>query len=269
MVGASRQAPIGIFDSGLGGLTVARSVIDVLPHESIVYYGDNARYPYGPRPAQQVHDFACEIIDHLLEQDVKLIVVGCNSASSALASLGRPEIPVPVVTVINPPAQTAVRLTRNRRVGVIGTQVTIDSGQYEQAINLTRRPVEVFSQACPDFVEFVERGETTGDAVMEAARGYLEPLKAQGVDTVILGCTHYPILQGTIQYVMGPDVLLVSSAEETAKDVFTVLVANDMLSEAAEPTYEFRTSGDELEFQRLGHRFLGPEISNVERHRLG
>lgn len=269
MVGASRQAPIGIFDSGLGGLTVARSVIDVLPHESIVYYGDNARYPYGPRPAQQVHDFACEIIDHLLEQDVKLIVVGCNSASSALASLGRPEIPVPVVTVINPPAQTAVRLTRNRRVGVIGTQVTIDSGQYEQAINLTRRPVEVFSQACPDFVEFVERGETTGDAVMEAARGYLEPLKAQGVDTVILGCTHYPILQATIQYVMGPDVLLVSSAEETAKDVFTVLVANDMLSESPETSYEFRTSGDEREFQRLGHRFLGPEISTVKRHRLG
>ncbi|HVL81547.1 MAG TPA: glutamate racemase [Actinomycetota bacterium] len=269
MVTTDPSRPIGIFDSGLGGLTVARAVIDHLPRESIVYYGDNGRYPYGTKPLADVHRYATEIIDHLLADGVKLVVVGCNSASSALWRLGRPKLPVPLVTVINPPAQTAVRLTRNGRIGVIGTPATIESGQYEEAIALTRRPVEVVSEACPDFVRFVETGETTGPQVMEAARNYLEPMKRAGVDTLILGCTHYPLLSATIQYVMGPDVLLVSSAEETAKDVYTVLVANDMLSANAEASYEFRTSGDEHEFQRLGHRFLGPEIATVKRHPLG
>jgi len=248
---------------------VARAVIDALPHESIVYYGDTARFPYGPKPLEKVHRYACEIIDFLIDQDVKLVVVGCNSASSALARLGRPALPVPMVTVITPPAQTAVRLTRNRRVGVIGTQATIDSAQYDEAIRLTRQPVEVFHQACPRFVELVERGQTTGDEVLDVAHGYLDPLKRSGVDTLILGCTHYPLLSAAIQYVMGPDVLLVSSAEETAKDVYTVLVANDLENRSdAAPVYEFLTAGDEGEFQRLGHRFLGPEIASVKRHPL-
>lgn len=262
--------PVGIFDSGLGGLTVARAVIDVLPHESIVYYGDTARFPYGPKPLRDVHTYALEIIDFLVEQDVKLIVVGCNSASSALWQLGRPDVDVPIVGVIDPPAQTAVRLTRNRRIGIIGTAATIDSRQYEEALIRTRQPVEVFRQACPVFVELAERGETSGRRALEVAEEYLAPLKAAGVDTLILGCTHYPLLTATIQYVMGPDVLLVSSAAETAKDVYTVLMANGMLQpESDAASYEFLTSGDEDDFRRLGPRFLGPVISGVKRHPLG
>jgi glutamate racemase len=262
--------PIGIFDSGLGGLTVARAVIDVLPHESIVYFGDTARTPYGPKPLDEIYDYSNEIIDFLIERDVKLIVVGCNSASSALAQRGRPKIPVPLVTVIDPPAHTAARLTRNKRVGIIGTEATIGSRQYEEALVKTRQPVEVFSKACPDFVELAERGETTGRKTLEVAEGYLDDLKRADVDTLILGCTHYPLLQATIGYVMGPDVLLVSSADETAKDVYTVLVANGLLREdPSPPTHEFVTSGDTDEFARLGPRFLGPVISGVRRHPLG
>lgn len=264
--------PIGIFDSGLGGLTVARAVIDALPHESIVYYGDTLRTPYGPKPLEDVHRYANEIISFLREQDVKLIVVGCNSASSALWRLGRPSLDVPMVGVIDPPAQTAVRLTRNRRIGVIGTKATVESGQYEQALRRTRVPVTVVAQACPRFVELVEAGETVGPRVLAIAHEYLDPLREAGVDTLVLGCTHYPLLAATIQYVMGPDVLLVSSAEEAAKDVYTVLTANDLLREESDgvaPTYEFLASGPEEEFLTLGHRFLGPEIGAVKRHPLG
>jgi glutamate racemase len=262
--------PIGVFDSGLGGLTVARAIIDALPHESIIYYGDTERTPYGPKPLEEVHGYANEIISFLREQDVKLVVVGCNSASSALWRLGRPQLDVPMIGVIDPPAQTAVRLTRNRRIGIIGTRATIESRQYEEAIERTRQPVRTVAHACPDFVELVERGETVGKRVLDTAHSYLDPLREAGVDTLILGCTHYPLLAATIQYVMGPDVLLVSSAEETAKDVYTVLIANGLLrEEGAPPTYEFLASGSEDEFLSLGHRFLGPEISSVKRHPLG
>jgi glutamate racemase len=262
--------PIGIFDSGLGGLTVTRAVIEALPHESIVYYGDTARFPYGTKRLEDVHRYACEIIAFLREQDCKLIVVGCNSAASALWQLGRPGLDVPLVGVIDPPAQTAVRLTRNRRIGIIGTEATIASRQYEEAVLRTRLPVEVFSKACPRFVEFAERGDTVGRAVLEVAEDSLEDLKAAGVDTMILGCTHYPLLEATIQYVMGPDVLLVSSASETAKDVYTVLMANGLLrSEDTSPEYVFLASGDEDEFLRLGPRFLGPVITGVKRHPVG
>jgi glutamate racemase len=267
---ADNTGPIGIFDSGLGGLTVARAVIDVLPHESIVYFGDTERTPYGPKPLDEIHGYANEIIDFLVHQDTKLIVVGCNSASSALARLGRPKIDVPLVTVIDPPAQTAARLTRNKRIGIIGTEATIGSRQYEEALIRTKQPVEVFARACPEFVELAERGETTGRRVLEVAEGYLGELKRAGVDTLILGCTHYPLLQATIQYVMGPDVLLVSSAEETAKDVYTVLVANGLLREEMMPgNYEFYATGDEDEFRNLAPRFLGPIVAGVKRHPLG
>ncbi len=262
--------PIGVFDSGLGGLTVARAVIDALPHESIVYFGDTARTPYGPKPLEEVWGYANEIISFLREQDVKVIVVGCNSASSALWRLGRPPLDVPMIGVIDPPAQTAVRLTRNRKIGIIGTRATIESGQYEEALERTRQPFSVLAQACPRFVELVERGETVGPDVLQVAHEYLDPLREAGVDTLILGCTHYPLLAATIQYVMGPDVLLVSSAEETAKDVYTVLTANGLLRQEGEsPNYEFLASGSEEEFMRLGHRFLGPEISSVKQHPLG
>ena len=187
-----------------------------------------------------------------------MIVVGCNSASSALNTLGRPKLPVPLVTVIEPPARTASRLTRNKRVGIIGTEATISSRQYE-----------VFAKACPEFVTLAERGETTGRATLEVAESYLGELKTANVDTLILGCTHYPLLQGTIGYVMGPDVLLVSSAEETAKDVYTVLIANGLLrEEPSTPTHEFYASGSEEEFDRRAPRFLGPVVRGVKRHPL-
>jgi glutamate racemase len=262
--------PIGVFDSGLGGLTVTRAVIDVLPHESVVYFGDTARTPYGPKPLEEVHEYSNEIIDFLVDQDVKLVVVGCNSASSALASLGRPKLQVPLVTVIDPPAQTAARLTRNKKIGIIGTQATISSGQYEEALVRTRQPVEVFAKACPEFVELAEQGDTNSRRALEVAEGYLSELKDVGVDTLILGCTHYPLLAGIIQYVMGPDVLLVSSAEETAKDVYTVLIANGLLREEINaPVYEFYASGDEEQFSRNAPRFLGPDVGGVKRHPLG
>jgi glutamate racemase len=264
------DAPIGIFDSGLGGLTVARAVIDVLPHESIVYFGDGGRTPYGPKPLDVIHRYSLEIIDLLLERDVKMIVVGCNSASAALEQLGRPKLPVPMITVIDPPAQTAARLTRNKRVGIIGTEATIGSRQYEEALVRTSLPVSVFAKACPDFVELAERGETTERKTLEIAEGYLHELKDADVDTLILGCTHYPLLTAAIQYVMGPDVLLVSSADEVAKDVYTVLVANGLLRDDPSPaTYEFLTSGDPDEFSRVGPRFLGPVITNVAHRTVG
>lgn len=263
---AGVDRPIGIFDSGLGGLTVARAVIDVLPHESIVYVGDTARFPYGPKPLEEVHANANAIIDLLIDRGCKMIVVGCNSAASALASLGRPRIDVPLVTVIDPPAQTAVRLTRNKRVGIIGTEATVGSRQYEEAIVRTRQPVRVFAKACPRFVELAERGETVGRKVLEIAEDYLGELKEQDVDTLILGCTHYPLLEATIQYVMGPDVLLVSSAAETAKDVYTVLVANGLLRDDPSPAgHAFFASGDEEEFARLAPRFLGPVVAGVKK----
>jgi glutamate racemase len=179
-------------------------------------------------------------------------------------------VPVPILGVIEPPAQTAVRLTRNRRIGIIGTEATIASCQYDEAVRRwARRPVMVFGRACPDFVELAERGETVGDGVLATAERYLAPMKEAEVDTLILGCTHYPLLSGAIQYVMGPDVLLVSSAEETAKDVYTVLVAGGLLrTESASPVYEFLASGPPEDFLRLGHRFLGPEITAVATHPL-
>jgi glutamate racemase len=235
-----------------------------------VYYGDTARTPYGPQPIDQIHAYSLEIIDYLLSRDVKAIVVGCNSASAALEQLGRPKLDVPMVTVIDPPAKTAAWLTRNKRVGIIGTEATIGSRQYEEALVRTKQPLEVFPKACPEFVALAERGETASRKTLEIAEGYLDELKEADVDTLILGCTHYPLLQATIGYVMRPNVLLVSSADETAKDIYTVLVANGLLREdPSVPTYDFVASGDEADFARLGRRFLGPVISGVSRHPLG
>ena len=258
--------PIGIFDSGLGGLTVARAIIDLLPHESIVYFGDTARYPYGPRSQADVRCFARENMELLLAEDVKLVVVACNTASAAALDELRADYPVPVVDVIEPAARAAVRLTRNRSIGVIGTVGTISSGRYLRAVAATNENVRVTAQACPRFVEFVERGETTGPTILSVAREYLEPLIAAGIDTLILGCTHYPLLTGVLSYIMGPDVFLVSSAEWTARNVFAELTRADQHAPyGAEPSHRFLCSGDPEQFRRLGARFLGPEVARVER----
>jgi glutamate racemase len=262
----SDSRAIGVFDSGVGGLTVVRSIIDELPHESIVYFGDTARYPYGPRPLEEIREFAVQIARHLVEQDVKLVVVACNSATAAALEDVTAAVTVPVVGVIEPAVRAAVRATRNGRVGLIGTQATVSSGAYQQAFWKMGDHVQVTAQACPSFVEFVERGDTTSPALMEDAAEYLAPLQVAGVDTLILGCTHYPLLRGAIHRVMGSGVLLISSAEETAMDVYDVLWASNLLNPGpAAPEHRFESSGEPERFVVLGRRFLGPEFRGAQR----
>lgn len=259
------DAPIGIFDSGVGGLTVARAVLDQLPHEPVLYVGDTARGPYGPRPIAQVRAFALDVMDHLVGQGVKLLVIACNSASAAVLRDARERYAVPVVEVVQPAVRRAVKATRNGRVGVIGTQATITSGAYDDAFAAATQ-LTLTSQACPRFVEYVERGVTGGPEILAAAHEYLDPVAAAGVDTLVLGCTHYPLLTGVISYVMGDEVTLVSSAEETAKDVYRTLVAEGLERDSGrpEPVHRFLATGEPRSFATLGRRFLGPEVGAVE-----
>ena len=264
MVSAAER-PIGMFDSGLGGLTVARAVIDLLPHEDLVYFGDTARCPYGPRPPQEVRRFALEIMDMLVKEDVKLLVVACNSAASTALQEARHRYDVPVISVIEPGVKAALAATRNRRIGLIGTEATVASGAYDDAVALTRANVKLISRACPRFVEFVERGDTTSEELMQVAEEYLTPLKEQEVDTLILGCTHYPLLSGVISYVMGDGAVLVSSAEVTANEVYAKLRDDDLLGSSGDaPVHRFIASSDQAMFGELGTRFLGPEFGAVE-----
>jgi glutamate racemase len=258
------DAPIGIFDSGYGGLTVARAVLDQLPQESIAYFGDTARAPYGPRPIAQTRGFALECLDRLVDHGVKALVIACNTASAAVLHDARERYDIPVVEVIRPAVRRAAAATRNHRVGVISTAGTHQSGAYLDAFAAAPH-LDVTSVPCPRFVEFVESGVTSGPEVLDVARGYLDPLVSHGVDALVLGCTHYPLLTGAISYVMGDGVTLVSSAEETAKDVFRVLAdAGSLRSpDLPPPTHGFTTTGDAEEFRRLARRFLGPEVGDV------
>lgn len=259
------DAAIGIFDSGVGGLTVARAVLDQLPHEPVRYVGDTARGPYGPRPLAEVRAFSLEIMDRLVDDGVKALVIACNSASAATLRDARERYDVPVIEVVHPAVRRAVSATRTDHVGVIGTAATITSGAYEDAFAAAPH-ITLTSTACPRFVEFVEAGVTSGPELIDVATEYLQPMKDAGVDTLVLGCTHYPLLTGVIAYVMGESVSLVSSAEETAKDVYRTLVAEDLLRHAGlpDPEHRFQVTGEPAEFQRLGRRFLGPEIGRVE-----
>ena len=259
----SSTSPIGVFDSGLGGLTVARAIIDQLPGESIIYVGDNARGPYGPRTLAEVRSFTLEIMDELVEAGVKAIVIACNTASSATLRDARERYEIPVLEVIQPAARRAVSATRSGKVGVIGTNATIESGSYLDAFAAAPQ-LSITSVACPAFVEFVERGETSGAAITAIAREYLQPLIDANIDTLVLGCTHYPLLTGVISYVMGDEVTLVSSAEETAKDLYRTLIEKDLLNETGAPTYKFVATGDTESFSKLARRFLGPEVHSVE-----
>ncbi len=263
------DAPIGIFDSGVGGLTVARAIIDQLPGESILYVGDTANTPYGPKSISEVRELALKVMDRLVDEGVKVLVIACNSASAAVLRDARERYTegrgIPVVEVIQPAVRRAVASTRNRKIGVIGTNATITSRAYDDAFAAAVN-LEIVSQACPKFVDFVERGVTSGPALMAVAEEYLAPLKAAGVDTLVLGCTHYPLLTGALSYVMGDDVTLVSSAEETAKDVYKTLVAHDLMhSGDTAPIYRFTATGDAAAFQKLARRFLGPEVGTVEK----
>ncbi len=259
------DAPIGIFDSGVGGLTVARAILDQLPREPVLYLADTARFPYGPKPIAEVRAHALECLDHLVAEGVKMLVIACNSASSAVLRDARERYDVPVIEVIQPAVRAAVTATRTGRVGLIATQATVTSRSYDDAFAAAPH-VTLTSVACPRFVDFVERGITMSDELLDVARGYIRPIVDTGCDTLILGCTHYPLLTGVISYVAGDGVTLVSSADETAKDVYRVLHDRGLAraEESPEPRHRFCSTGDPAPFGALGRRFLGPEIAPVE-----
>ena len=261
----SSDSPIGMFDSGFGGLTVARALIDLMPQENLVYIGDTGRYPYGNKPADEVRGYAKELAWSLVrEYGAKMIVVACNTAASVALDELVDELPVPVIGVIDPGARALVRVTRNNKVGVIGTVGTISSGAYVQAIRTTGASVALTSAACPGFVEFVERDQTTGDEVMVLAERLLAPLRDAGVDSLLLGCTHYPYLSRVISDVMGPNVVLVSSADETAFVVKQELEATQLMrTDVTTGEHKFLSSGDIAWFAELGRRLLGPELETA------
>jgi glutamate racemase len=255
-----------MFDSGFGGLTVARAMIDLLPAEDLVYIGDTGRYPYGSKPLDDVRGYAHELAWSLVEDfDAKAIVVACNTATAAGLDDLRAELPVPVIDVIMPGAKALVTTTTTGRVGVIGTVGTMSSGAYVRAVIATGAPVTLTSAACPGFVEFVERGQTTGDEVTVLAERLLAPIRDAEVDALLLGCTHYPFLARTISEVMGPGVTLVSSADETAFAVMDRLGAMDLLREPGRiGRHRFASSGDVEWFRELGAQLLGPELDHTE-----
>ena len=261
-----------MFDSGFGGLTVARALIDLAPHEELVYVGDTGRYPYGPRELDEVRSFAVQIARWLVDEiDVKLIVVACNTASAAGLDALRALLPVPVVGVIDPGVRALAKATRNRRVGVVGTVGTIRSGAYQRAIEAVAVPLELVPASCPGFVEFVERGETRSDQVAVLAERLLAPVREAGVDALLLGCTHYPFLARTIADVMGRDVVLVSSADETAFEVRAILDATEAggvgLARGDDRPGPLRvfSSGDVAWFRTVGSRLFGEELGEVQR----
>lgn len=261
----TNDRPIGMFDSGFGGLTVARAVIDVLPKESLVYIGDTGRYPYGPRPASEVREFAFEIAWSLVnDHNAKAIVVACNTASAAAFNELADVLPVPVISVVEPGARALALATTVRRVGVIGTVGTISSGAYQRALADVDASLELTATACPGFVEFVERGQTHGDEVVLLAERLLAPVIDARIDALLLGCTHYPYLSRVISEVMGAGVTLVSSADETAFALAEMLKDEGLLSDSdKDGSRNFLSSGDVEWFADFGRRLLGPELSTA------
>lgn len=265
------NAPIGIFDSGYGGLTVARAVIDKLPDENVIYLGDTLNTPYGPRPIAEVRKLSLAGLDYLVSLGVKALVIACNTATAAALSDARERYwidqRIPVIEVVTPAARSAVATTRNRCIGIIGTQATVQSEAYQNALAAVP-DLHVVARACPRFVEFVEAGITTGPELMAVAHEYLDPLREAGVDTLILGCTHYPLLTGAIGRVMGDTVSLVTSSEATANVAYNDLVDRNMLHEPLglddAPDLQFLTTGGPSRFAKLARRFLGPEVTGAE-----
>ncbi|HZQ89624.1 MAG TPA: glutamate racemase [Gaiellaceae bacterium] len=256
---------VGVFDSGVGGLTVLHECLVTLPHEDFVYLGDHARLPYGPRPLDEVRAFAREIGAFLEAQDVKLIVVACNTATSAAMPQLQAELTVPVIGVIAPEARAAVQATRNRRIGLLATQGTVDGGRYRELVHAHDAGVDLVSVACPRLVPLIEGADPYGEDTEEAVREYAAHLRAAGVDTVILGCTHYPLIRPVFQRVFGRDVTLVFSAEETAREVADTLARKRIENDASRAgAYRFLTTGDPASFREMGRRFLQLPIGDVE-----
>lgn len=258
------EAPIGVFDSGFGGLTVARALLDQLPGEDMVYLGDTARAPYGTKSLGEVREYALECLDYLAGTGVKALVIACNSASSAVLRDARERYDIPVIDVILPAARRAVRASRTGRIGLICTEATAHSGSYDDALAAVP-DLELVTAPCPLFVEFVEAGITSGPELMDAARGYLLPLREAGIDTLILGCTHYPLLSGVISYAIGEDITLVSSAEECAKEVYaTLLDAGLLRTGPRQAQLRFLTTGSPELFAGIGRRLMGGVIEQAE-----
>ena len=256
---------MGVFDSGVGGLTVLHECLVTLPHEDFLYLGDHARLPYGPRPLAEVHRFAREIGAFLEAQGVKLVVAACNTATSAALPELQKELAVPVVGVITPEAHAAVQATRNRRIGLLATEATVEAGRYADLVHTLDAGVELFPVACPRLVPLIESDDPFGAATTEAVREYAGPLKEAGVDTVILGCTHYPLIRPIFQRVFGRGVTLVFSAEETAREVAETLARKGIENgEGREGSYRFLTTGDPVLFRELGERFLQLPLGDVE-----
>lgn len=262
--------PIAMFDSGFGGLTVARAVLDLMPHEHLVYLGDTGRYPYGPRPAEEVRRFAHQITDQLLGYDPKALIVACNTAAAVALDELADRLDIPVFGVIDPGVRALRRATRSGRVGVIGTVGTINSGAYQRAVREAAPELTLTALACPGLVEFVERGETDSEQVHVLAQRLLAPAVDAGIDALLLGCTHYPYLARTLADVMGRDVVLVSSADETAFEVLRDLSGPApsggpaRAGEGPSPAPTFLTTGDVSWFTELGRRLLGPELAGAE-----
>jgi len=257
--------PVGVFDSGVGGLTVLHECLVTMPHEDFVYLGDHARLPYGPRPLAEVRRFAREIAAYLQEQGVKLVVNACNTATSAALPQLQEELDVPVIGVITPEAHAAVQATRNRRIGLLATEGTVAAGRYRELVYALDAGVELVSIACPRLVPLIESDDPFGAETTDAVREYAAPLKDAGVDTVILGCTHYPLVRPIFQRVFGRDVTLIFSAEETAHEVAQTLARKGYENDSArEGAYRFLTTGDPEAFRAMGARFLQLPIADVE-----
>ncbi len=263
---AARANPIGVFDSGIGGLTVAREIFTLLPNESVLYFGDTARVPYGPKSKQTVQRYAREAAAFLLSRDVKLVVIACNTATAHAFDVLREELPVPVIGVVEPGARSAARASKTGRIGVIGTVGTIASGAYDRAVRRLVENARVYAQPCPLFVPLIEEGWIDRPATKLVAEEYLRPLHAVDIDVLILGCTHYPLLSHVLAAVLGPRVQLVDSAHETALEVKRVLAESELLrTTTTPPEHEFVASDSPLRFREIGRRFLGDRIIDVAR----
>lgn len=261
----SDSRPIGIFDSGVGGLTVVRTLVEKLPGENFIYFGDTAHVPYGNKSREELFHYARSIIAFLLDQNVKAIVVACNTHSSVTLSEMEKECPVPLLGVVKPGARSASRVSRNGRIGIIATQASINSGSYSMRIKEISAHAQVFPMACPRFVPMVESGQLTGQEVEEAAQEYLLPLQASAIDTLVMGCTHYPFLEAVIREYIGPDVVLVDPAVETIEELSQLLQQKQMAGQQSRATGKFYVSGNDQSLYQVGSLLLGDLIQKVER----
>jgi glutamate racemase len=267
---APRDSAIGVFDSGIGGLTVANEIIRQLPSESVVYFGDTARVPYGPKSPDTVRRYSQEIADYLQSQGVKAIVIACNTATAHALAMLREKLPIPVIGVVEPGARAAVKATKTNRIGVIGTVGTIKSGAYERAIRALNPDAIITARPAPLLVPLIEEGWNDHPASRLVVDEYLEPFKSADIDTLVLGCTHYPLLKPLIANVMGSSVQLIDSAEETAAETGRTLADKGLATADGHPaSHRFIASDDPLMFLQLGQRFLGGTIEGVEVRTLG